>query len=68
MAYTIPAGPEQDLKGLLDSVPHLAKKAIAGGVFLGDIDDINNSYDVSIDANELGGFGAFVVVVQLCVC
>ena len=43
MAYTIPADPEQDLKGLLDSVPDLVKEAIAGGLFLGDIDDITDS-------------------------
>ena len=35
MAYSVPANPEWDLQGLLDKVPDLAKKAIAGGVFLG---------------------------------
>ena len=47
MAYSIPAGPDLDLTGLLDSVSDLAKKAIAGGVFLGDIEDIADSYDVT---------------------
>ena len=30
MAYSVPANPEWDLQGLLDKVPDLAKKAIAG--------------------------------------
>ena len=47
MAYSVPANPEWDLQGLLDKVPDLAKKAIAGGVFLGEIEDIADSDDVS---------------------
>ena len=35
MAYTVPADPGWDLNALLDKVPELAKKAIAGGLFLG---------------------------------
>ena len=53
MAHSIPADPELDLTGLLDSVPDLAKKAIAGGLFLGDIDDIADSYDVSSAVDDL---------------
>ena len=47
MAYSVPANPEWDLPGLLDKVPDLTKKAIAGGVFLGEIEDIADSDDVS---------------------
>ena len=36
MVYSIPADPELDLKGLLDTIPDLAKQAISGGVFLED--------------------------------
>ena len=45
MVYSIPADPELDLAGLLDTVPNLVKKAIAGGVFLGDIEDIADRYN-----------------------
>ena len=38
---------EWDLQALLDKVPELAKKAIAGGLFLGDIDDIADQDDVT---------------------
>ena len=51
MAYNVPANPEWDLQGLLDKVPDLTKKAIAGGVFLGEIDDIADSDDVSAVEN-----------------
>ena len=44
--YSIPADPELDLTGLLDTVPDLAKQAISGGGFLGDIDEIADTYDV----------------------
>ena len=47
MAYTVPADPGWDLNALLDKVPELAKKAIAGGLFLGHIDDIADQDDVS---------------------
>ena len=40
MVYSVPANPEWNLQALLDKVPDLTKKAISGGVFLGDIDDI----------------------------
>ena len=40
MVYSIPADPGWDLAALLDKVLDLTKKAISGGVFLGDIDDI----------------------------
>ena len=53
MAYSVPANPEWDLQGLLDKVPDLAKKAIAGGVFLGEIDDIADSNDVSAEVIRL---------------
>ena len=53
MAYSIPANPELDLTGLLDTVPDLAKKAITGGVFLGDIDDVTDNYDVSTAVDDL---------------
>ena len=55
MAYSVPANPEWDLQGLLDKVPDLAKKAIAGGVFLGEIDDIADSDDVSAEVLRLQG-------------
>ena len=35
MVYSVPADPGWDLQALLDKVPELAKKAIAGGLFLG---------------------------------
>ena len=47
MVYSVPADPEWDLQALLDKVPDLCKKAIAGGIFLGDIDDIADQHDVS---------------------
>ena len=53
MAYTVPADPGLDLVGLLDSVPDLAKKAITGGAFLGDIDDITDNYDVRTAVDDL---------------
>ena len=34
MVYSVPADPGWDLQALLDKVPELAKKAIAGGLFL----------------------------------
>ena len=55
MAYSVPANPEWDLQGLLDKVPDLAKKAIAGGVFLGEIDDIADRDDVSAEVLRLQG-------------
>eukprot|EP01048_Picozoa_sp_COSAG05_P028158 COSAG05_NODE_8594_length_690_cov_0.785110_2_plen_112_part_00 len=47
MVYSVPADPGWDLQALLDKVPELAKKAITGGLFLGDIDDIADQDDVS---------------------
>ena len=47
MVYSVPTDPGWDLQALLDKVPKLAKKAIAGGLFLGDIDDIADQDDVS---------------------
>ena len=53
MAYSIPADPELDLTGMLDTVRDLAKKAITRGAFLGDIDDIADDYDVSSAVDDL---------------
>ena len=55
MVYSVPANPEWDLQGLLDKVPDLAKKAIAGGVFLGEIDDIADRDDVSAEVSRMQG-------------
>ena len=57
MAYSVPANPEWDLPALLDQVPDLTKKAIAGGVFLGEIDDIADSDDVSAEVIRLQSQG-----------
>ena len=51
--YSIPADPELDLTGLLDTVPDLAKQAISGGGFLGDIDEIADTYDVGTVVEDL---------------
>ena len=51
--YSIPADPELDLTGLLDTVPDLAKQAISGGGFLGDIDEIADTYDVRTVVEDL---------------
>jgi len=58
MAYTVPADPGWDLNALLDKVPELAKKAIAGGLFLGDIDDIADQDDVSAAVVMVRNLGA----------
>ena len=47
MVYTVPADPEWDLQALMDKVPELLKEAIAGGLFLGDIEDVADKDDVS---------------------
>ena len=53
MVYSVPANPEWNLQALLDKVPDLTKKAIAGGVFLGDIDDIADRDDVSTAVTDI---------------
>eukprot|EP01048_Picozoa_sp_COSAG05_P002140 COSAG05_NODE_80_length_21046_cov_45.708325_7_plen_100_part_00 len=53
MVYSIPADPELDLKGLLDTIPDLAKQAISGGVFLEDSDDTADTYDAGTAVEDL---------------
>ena len=40
-------------KGLVDTIPDLAKQAISGGVFLEDSDDIADTYEAGTAVEDL---------------